>query len=177
MRKPIKKIIAMVIATTTILGVSVTGASANEWKNDNGSWWYSEGNSWAIGWREIDGKWYYFNQGGYLEHNITIDGCELGSNGAWVVTTPKTSTNVTSNVNNSSANTSIKKYQMTVFFEKSTGNIHACADGIQSYGALDGLANPEELAKVYGMIVVEKDREISYNFEKYKVVGDKIVKR
>lgn len=65
-----------------IMGLSPIRAEA-EWKQNNGCWWYTEGSSWAIGWRLIDGNWYYFNKYGYMEHDNTIDGYYLNSNGAW----------------------------------------------------------------------------------------------
>lgn len=36
------------------------------------------------GWREIDGKWYYFYGNGLMARDTTIDGYKLGSNGAWI---------------------------------------------------------------------------------------------
>ena len=55
-------------------------------RNDS-DWWYTEGSSWATGWKLIDGNWYYFNSDGYMAHDTTIDGCKLGSNGAWIQNT------------------------------------------------------------------------------------------
>ena len=55
------------------------------WKKDkNGWWWYSLGkgtypkNSWL----KIDGKWYYFQAGGYMIQDSFIDGYWLNSSGA-----------------------------------------------------------------------------------------------
>lgn len=51
-------------------------------------WWkyssrklYTEGSSWKTGWRNIDGKWHYFNACGYMEHDTLINGYYLDSNG------------------------------------------------------------------------------------------------
>ncbi|MDO5517789.1 MAG: hypothetical protein Q4F66_09550 [Clostridium sp.] len=53
------------------------------WKQDNTGWWYSRGlSSWVTGWKQIDGKWYYFYSSGYMAHDTTIDGYQLGSDGA-----------------------------------------------------------------------------------------------
>lgn len=53
----LKKIIAMGLITTSILGGNLIGASAvyklsENWKHDSTGWWYTEGNSYAIGWRK-----------------------------------------------------------------------------------------------------------------------------
>lgn len=80
----IKKVIAMTLLSTTIITALPVGASAT-WKKDNSGWWYTEGNSWATGWREIDGNWYYFwPNSGYMAEMITVDGYYLGENGAWL---------------------------------------------------------------------------------------------
>lgn len=59
------------------------GANA-EWKKDYNGWWNTEGSSWSVGWREIDGKWYYFYSNGYMAHDVTINGYTLGSDGALI---------------------------------------------------------------------------------------------
>lgn len=77
------KIIAGSLMGVSLLALNPIGVSA-EWKNDNNGWWYTESNSYVTGWKSIDGKWYYFNSDGYMEHDTTVDGCRLGSNGAWI---------------------------------------------------------------------------------------------
>lgn len=62
--------------------ISVTGVSAS-WKHDDKGWRYTEGNTWAKGWRHIDGKWYYFYDTGYMASNTTIGGYYFSSSGAW----------------------------------------------------------------------------------------------
>lgn len=79
-----KKAIALATITMSIIALNPIGASA-EWRKDSKGWWYSEGNSYAKGWRNIDGKWYYFNSNGYMAKNTTIDGYELGEDGAWIL--------------------------------------------------------------------------------------------
>jgi hypothetical protein len=76
-----KKFIATLLTGLLIVGALPVSASA-EWKHDNTGWWYSDWNSWYTGWKEIDGKWYYFNYNGYMAHDTTIDGYQLGSDGA-----------------------------------------------------------------------------------------------
>jgi hypothetical protein len=89
----IKRIIALSIISATLITVLPIGASA-EWKNNSTGWWYTEGSSYATEWRQIDGKWYYFNTNGYMASNITIGGYYLGSDGAWVINPPAASKNV-----------------------------------------------------------------------------------
>lgn len=70
--KIIKKLIALSLTSISVLAFSSIGASA-EWKKDGKGWWYTEGNSYATGWRTIDGKLYYFDYNGYMAHDTTID--------------------------------------------------------------------------------------------------------
>jgi hypothetical protein len=77
------KIIASSLIAVSILALNPVGASA-EWKHDNIGWWYTEGNSWATGWRKIDGKIYYFYSNGYMAHDAEIDGFSLGADGAQI---------------------------------------------------------------------------------------------
>jgi len=77
------KIIASTLVVASVLTLNPIGASAS-WRQDSNGWWNTEGNSWSVGWREIDGKWYYFNSNGYMTHDTIIDGYKLGSDGAWI---------------------------------------------------------------------------------------------
>ncbi len=64
---------------------AVTPMVANaEWKSDSNGWWYTEGNSWATGWKQINGAWYYFYSDGYMAHDTTVEGYYLNSNGIWI---------------------------------------------------------------------------------------------
>lgn len=89
--KKLRKAISIILMTVSIMGVSSIGANA-EWRGDyTNGWWYADGSSWAVGWKLIDGKWYYFNQQGWMLSNTTINGYTLGADGAWI--TPGQSAN------------------------------------------------------------------------------------
>lgn len=81
------KIIASSLIAVSVLALNPIGANAEWKKTNNYGWWFSEGSSWATGWKKIDGKWYYFYYNGYMAHDTTIDGYKLGSDGAWQATT------------------------------------------------------------------------------------------
>lgn len=49
---------------------------------DTSKWYYWTSAGAATGWREIDGKWYYFGEDGSMAVNTTIDGYEIGPDGA-----------------------------------------------------------------------------------------------
>lgn len=97
----LKKILTLALIILTTFIPTVANA---EWKQNNIGWWYTEGNSWATGWRQIDGKWYYFDTSGYMKtgwqeidgyyyyfykdgsmaQNAKIDGFILDSDGKWI---------------------------------------------------------------------------------------------
>ncbi|NRT86724.1 leucine-rich repeat domain-containing protein [Clostridium beijerinckii] len=76
------KVIASSLFVASLLALNPIGASA-EWKSDPRGWWYTEGSSWATGWRLINSKWYYFDSKGYMAKDTTIDGYYLNESGAW----------------------------------------------------------------------------------------------
>ena len=89
---------AVSLIVLTPLGVSA------EWRQNSIGWWYTEGNSWTVGWRKIDLNWYYFSKAGYMEtgwicdghnwyylnpdgkmdNNVVVDGCHLNLSGVCV---------------------------------------------------------------------------------------------
>lgn len=62
----------MALTLATVTAVSPVAASA-AWKQDAKGWWNTEGNSWSIGWRQIDGTWYHFDETGYMSTGWVID--------------------------------------------------------------------------------------------------------
>lgn len=83
-----KALSALIIIIITVLIIHPTNANA-AWKCNSIGWWYTEGNSWATGWRQIDGNWYYFYSNGYMAKNTTIDGYYLNFNGVWIDSSSK----------------------------------------------------------------------------------------
>lgn len=82
-KKYLIKAITLVIFTISVIAFNSTGASAT-WEQNSKGWWYTEGNSWATGWKLIDGNWYYFYSDGYMAKDKTIDGYYLNSSGVWI---------------------------------------------------------------------------------------------
>lgn len=86
-KSKLTRLIASLLMATSVLAFNPIGASA-EWRQDIKdhyiTWWYSEGDSYATGWREIDGKWYYFDTDGYMVKDKVIDGYYIDKNGNWV---------------------------------------------------------------------------------------------
>lgn len=104
-RFKLRKAMASALLVVSAMALNPAGASA-EWRRDNNGWWYKEDNSYAKGWREIDGKSYYFDSNGYMKtgwiqdsyfgnwhyfhsngamaYNTVIDGYELDEDGTWI---------------------------------------------------------------------------------------------
>lgn len=61
----LKKLVAAALTLAAVTALSPVAASA-AWKQDAKGWWNTEGNSYSIGWRQIDGKWYHFDSTGYM---------------------------------------------------------------------------------------------------------------
>ena len=61
------------------------GKPVKGWLSDNRKWYWLDkttGMMFAGGWKQIDGKWYYFYADGVMAVNTTIDGYTIGSDGA-----------------------------------------------------------------------------------------------
>lgn len=81
-----KKVLSSLLIVISILVVMPIQANA-EWKHDNRGWYYIEGKSYAKGWRNIDGKWYYFWLDGEMAADTWVDiGYYVDKNGVWTKT-------------------------------------------------------------------------------------------
>ena len=69
----LKKLVAAALTIATISAVSPMAASA-AWKQDNRGWWNTEGNSYSIGWRQLNGSWFHFDSVGYMSTGWVQDG-------------------------------------------------------------------------------------------------------
>ena len=65
--KVLKKIIVASVVASTIIALNPVGASAAWVKNTYGNWSYTEGDSYATGWRQISGIWYFFDDIGQMK--------------------------------------------------------------------------------------------------------------
>lgn len=135
--KNFRRVLMLLFIFTLIIVSNSTGVSAS-WRQDSLGWWNTEGNSYSTGWKQIDGKWFYFNSQGYMKtgwindggkyyylfpngsmaYNTTISGYTVDSNGVWVQTKPAIAnvaktTSINTTVATSSSNNSISKVNDT----------------------------------------------------------------
>ncbi|MFR8044153.1 MAG: hypothetical protein ACLU7E_18880 [Clostridium butyricum] len=165
-----KKFISSLLSIMLVMGISPICASA-EWRSNSHGWWYSKGNSWAIGWEKIGDNWYYFNKDGYMLSNIIIDGYVLGIDGVWIENDPVTEAYFPVN------RTNIKNYKITIFYDKETGEIKNCLNGVKTYSDLDTTISERELSDKYGIVRIPIDVEVLYGYENYKVVNGEVIYR
>ena len=61
------------------------GEPSGTWKKEAGGWTYTDAKGVRIKnkWAEIDGEWYFFDKGGYMEADAYRSGYYLKKNGAW----------------------------------------------------------------------------------------------
>lgn len=88
-KKLLKRVTILITITTSLFAFSPIEVNA-AWKQNKFGWWYTEGNSWATGWRLIDGSWYYFSKTGYMNTGWVCDGFNwyyLNSDGSMVSST------------------------------------------------------------------------------------------
>ena len=64
---------------------SLTHKEKAVWKKNKTGWWYEDASGWYPKkcWQKIDGKWYYFNEKGYMEADAYRSGYYLTADGAW----------------------------------------------------------------------------------------------
>ena len=74
--KVLKKLIASSVAISALLTLVPMKASAEWVKNYYGNWKYTEGSSYATGWRTISGTWYFFDYLGQMRTGWIYDGGE-----------------------------------------------------------------------------------------------------
>lgn len=84
-----RKMLIAAITAAMLCGTGMT-ALAGQWQSDEtGKWYQEEDESFPQNtWKEIDGKWYYFGEGGYMAANQWISGTYyVGEDGAMLVNT------------------------------------------------------------------------------------------
>ncbi|MFT8352221.1 right-handed parallel beta-helix repeat-containing protein [Clostridium saccharoperbutylacetonicum] len=63
----------------------VDGKMQTGWKKDSGKWYFLKENGYmATGWLKNENKWYYLNLDGSMAANTSVDGYNLGSDGALI---------------------------------------------------------------------------------------------
>ncbi|AVK47282.1 hypothetical protein AXY43_04180 [Clostridium sp. MF28] len=70
-KQNLKKIITIGLISFTIATIPPIKVFAI-WNQDNNGWWYSEGSEYSIGWKQIDGEWYYFNNNGSMAKILAL---------------------------------------------------------------------------------------------------------
>lgn len=49
------------------------------------NWYYVDSNqNFVVGWKQIDGKWYYFDKDNGMVTNTIVDGYKIGADGVWI---------------------------------------------------------------------------------------------
>lgn len=83
-----KKYLVLGLSLAAMLSLSNT-AYAGDWKQNQVGWWWQESNgSYPTNqWKLINGKWYYFDQVGYMVHDKWIGDYYLGSDGGMLTNT------------------------------------------------------------------------------------------
>ncbi|MCS6112289.1 hypothetical protein FDB55_11385 [Clostridium botulinum] len=101
--KNLKKLLLVLLVFCGLSIINPIQANA-AWRQNSTGWWYTDGNSWVTGWKNINNEWYYFDSTGYMKtgwqninkkwyyfypngsmaFNRTIDGEHyLDNTGAW----------------------------------------------------------------------------------------------
>ncbi len=83
----VMKLIKRLIIPKMILIVFISITSFAGWEKDNIGWWYKhqDGSYTKSNWEQINGKYYYFDNNGYMLHDTkTPDGYMVGADGVWI---------------------------------------------------------------------------------------------
>ena len=72
--KKLKNLFSVLALASGIILFNPTSVSA-AWKYDGQGWWNTEGNSYSVGWKNINNQWYYFGSDGYMKTGwINVNG-------------------------------------------------------------------------------------------------------
>lgn len=112
--RTMKKMVALVMAMTMVVGSNMTVFAAGWQQNTTGWRWQNDDGSWhANGWQWLDGngdgvaECYYFNGDGYMLANTTTpDGYTVNADGAWSVNGEIQTKQVETGAGNPGGNTS-----------------------------------------------------------------------
>lgn len=83
LKKYFKRAMLLLLVMLSLAIISPKQANA-AWRQNNTGWWYADLNSWATGWKYINGQWYYFYPSGYMAADTIIEGYYVNPNGQWV---------------------------------------------------------------------------------------------
>lgn len=88
-----KKILGLIFVCFTSCLLSITALASppvlEGWKQNDIGWWYRQvdGTYPSHSWKNINKKWYYFNDNGYMVEDSWVENYYLGSDGAMLVNT------------------------------------------------------------------------------------------
>lgn len=116
-----KRLLASFIAVLSLIAINPIAANA-EWKSNTTGWWYTEGSSWATGWKNINGNWYYFYSDGYMAHDCWIGNYYLNSSGAWTTEVPTSTSTITSNSGTNSVSDTVYVSNNGIYHSTSTAH-------------------------------------------------------
>lgn len=190
--KLLKKIIACFLIGVSLIAIKPIKANA-EWKQNSNGWWNSKGSTYSVGWDNINGSWYYFDNNGYMKTgwlqdganwyylnpngsmatNTTIDGCYLNNTGIWV----QNNNLIGDSSNNATNENDIEREEdkkpnknlLSVFYKLDDLSIDRMGGGTQSlklyYG--DDISRKAQIEKTYGMIIVDSS---NYNMTRNEIM-------